>query len=329
MLMDSYSRVIDYLRISVTDRCNLRCIYCMPPEGIDFLPHDEIMGYEEIIRVASLALSLGFRKIRLTGGEPLVRKDFHFLVRELCHLSGLEDLSLTTNGILLAEYAETLKEAGLGRVNISLDSLDPERYRAITRGGDLNRVWASILAALSVGLSPVKINVVVLEEINLDEVLSFAELTLNWPLEVRFIEWMPLGEKVDWNMRDFIPSERIVTGIRKHFSLECSKSRNGNGPAEVYRVPGSKGNIGIIGSMTQHICAKCNRLRLTADGKLRSCLFSDEEIDLKPILRSGAEDDLVRGKLQEAIENKPESHHLMIKDRRIKKCIRTMNRIGG
>lgn len=329
MLVDGHNRIIDYLRISVTDRCNLRCVYCMPPEGLDPLQHDEILRYEEIAGVARVASTLGIRKMRLTGGEPLVRKDLHLLIQDLAQLPGIQDLSMTTNGLRLAECAKVLKDAGLQRVNVSMDSLDPQRYAAITRGGDLVRVWQGLIAALDAGMDPVKVNVVALEGLNGDEVLPFARLTKEWPFEVRFIEWMPVGVSLGWSPGSFIPSGRILSSIREAFPLEPVTSRRGNGPAEIFRIPGGPGTIGVISPMTQHFCRTCNRLRLTADGRLRSCLFSDQEIDLKALMRRGASDDDIRKQLRRAIQNKPQAHHIEIKDPRIKKCMRPMNRIGG
>ncbi len=329
MLIDSHNRLIDYLRISVTDRCNLRCVYCMPAEGIEPFPHDQILRYEEIIRVARIAVGLGVKKIRLTGGEPLIRKDLPFLIRELSGLPGIEDLSMTTNGIRLAEFAETLKGAGLHRVNVSLDSLKPLRYRDLTRGGDLQRVWDGLTAAREAGMRPIKVNVVAIQDMNADEILPFARLTLQWPFEVRFIEWMPLSGTLQWGIRSLVPSDRILEALRAEFSLEPVGNTRGNGPARVFRILGGRGTVGVISPVTRHFCDTCNRLRLTADGKLRGCLFSDEELDLKRLMRSQGSDEQIQAHLQEAILNKPKGHRLHARDSRAKKCMRPMNRIGG
>jgi len=328
MLIDRHNRVVDYLRISVTDRCNLRCLYCVPAEGVEPFPREEILTYEEMIRIARVAAALGIRKIRITGGEPLMRRDLCFFIRELNEIPGLLDLSMTTNGIRLAQSAQALRESGLRRVNVSMDSLDPERYARVTRGGDLKLVWDGLLAALEAGLSPVKINVVAMEGLNGEEILPFAELTVKWPFEVRFIEWMPIGDTAHWKQGSFIPSDRILEIVRAEFPLEPAQG-SGNGPAQVFRIPGGKGALGVISPMTRHFCKECNRLRLTADGKLRGCLFSDEEIDLKGAIRSGASDDLIASHLRTAILKKPTGHRLGQLDPRIKKCMRPMSRIGG
>lgn len=330
MLMDSHQRVIDYLRIAVTDRCNLRCLYCMPEVGIQPLPHWEILSYEEILRVVRVAVGLGISKVRLTGGEPLVRRDLDRLVRALAVMEGIKDLSMTTNGVLLKERARDLKEAGLKRINVSLDSLDPQRYRAITRGGDLERVWGGILAALEVGMRPVKINVVAMDEHNGDEIVSFARLSISWPLEVRFIERMPLGGHNCYQSGGFLSAQAILGRLEKVFSLEPLEFKTGNGPAQLYRIGKGLGTIGIIAPMTRHFCHSCNRLRLTPEGRLRACLFSDQEVDLKALLRSGASDQALREKIQEAISKKPSrGSPAPREDLRIKKCVRPMSRIGG
>jgi cyclic pyranopterin phosphate synthase len=301
----------------------------MPAGGIEPFPHDEILRYEEIVRVARVAIGLGVRKIRLTGGEPLVRRDLPFLVRELSRLPGIEDLSMTTNGMRLAEFVETLKGAGLHRVNVSLDSLEPLRYKELTRGGDLERVWEGVMAAHQAGMRPIKINVVAIREMNADEILSFARLTLQWPFEVRFIEWMPLSEALPWGSGSFVPSEEILGTLRAEFSLEQVSSVRGNGPARLFQILGGRGTVGVISPLTRHFCNTCNRLRLTADGKLRGCLFSDEELDLKRLMREEASDEQIQARLREAILNKPKEHPLHTRDSRVKKCMRPMNRIGG
>ena len=330
MLVDHYRRVIDYLRISVTDRCNLRCIYCMPDEGIEFLPHCEILSYEEIIRVVSIGARLGIRKVRITGGEPLVRRDLERLISGLSRIEGLEDISMTTNGLLLAEKAHELRRCGLKRVNISLDSLDPEKYRSITRGGDLGKVWAGVEAALEVGLCPVKINVVAMDSQEPEEVVAFGDLAFHWPLEVRFIERMPLGASSRGASGGFLSAETVLGILSSRFHLVEETSRGGNGPATSYRIKGGKGSIGIIAPMTRHFCQDCNRLRLTPDGKLKPCLFSPDEIDLRGILRGGATDEQVAQTLLHAIRQKPKRGAPGIpEDKREKKCVRPMNRIGG
>ena len=302
-LFDSFGRHIYYLRISVTDRCNLRCIYCMPPEGVPWIPHDEILSYEEISTIVQLAAELGFTKIRLTGGEPLVRKDIVELVSMLWQTRGIEELSLTTNGTLLKEHAFELRKAGLKRVNISLDTLRTERYRYVTRLGSLQDVLDGIEAARIAGLSP-RINTVVMRGINDDEVLDFARLTYQgW--NVRFIELMPFTK-----VAEFVPAEGLRQQIESLGSLEpCSISDSG--PAEYYRLSGARGTIGFITPVSKPVCSCCNRMRLTSDGQFRSCLLSDAGIDLKSAMRNNASPQEIKQLILEAVASKPEKHHLL------------------
>jgi len=328
-LIDFHNRRINYLRISITDRCNLRCHYCMPKEGVSQFGHSEILRYEEILRLSVLALKKGITKIRITGGEPLVRKDAVQLVHQLSRLSGLQDLSITTNGILLEEFAPALFQAGLTRVNVSMDSLGPEKYRQITRGGDLSRVWAGIKAARFAGISPIKINVVVIAGFNDLEILEFARLTMKDPYQVRFIEFMPLGDSNEWS-----PERCLSTGEIKR-RIEASSPliplENGtndhDGPARLFKFPGAAGEIGFISPISDHFCNSCNRLRLTADGKLKTCLFSEQETDLKYLLRSGCHDEELERKLDEAISTKPLRHGAIAGV--MKRCHRPMVKIGG
>lgn len=330
MLVDAYNRVLDYLRIAVTDRCNLRCVYCMPEEGIDPLPHSEILSYEEILRVVRLSVGLGIKKVRLTGGEPLVRRGIENLVSGLSRIEGLTDLSMTTNGLLLRQKAEALRRAGLKRVNVSLDSLNPQKYRKVTRGGNLDEVWEGIEEAMRVGLRPVKINVVAMDSQDTDELMAFGELAAKWPLEVRFIEKMPVGPREVADGAGFLSGDAILDILRSRFSLRERQAPSGNGPARIYELEGGKGTVGIIAPMTRHFCDSCNRLRLTPDGRLRVCLFSDEEMDLKGLLRSGAKDREIAEAILEAISTKPKAGLTRSgNDTRIKKCVRPMNRIGG
>ena len=328
-LIDAYNRRINYLRISVTDRCNLRCQYCMPKEGVSQFGHSEILTYEEILRIAELAVKKGINKVRITGGEPLVRKDAVQLISQLSRLRGIEDLSMTTNGILLAEFAPALIQAGLKRVNISMDSLLPEKYRQITRGGELSRVWAGIKAARAVGISPIKINVVAIAGFNDLEILNFARLTMQDPFQVRFIEFMPIGFFSEWRPEQCLPSEEIKRRIETHHPLvPVNSSKNSHdGPARLFKFPGAVGEIGFISPISDHFCNTCNRLRLTADGKLKTCLFSDEEVDIKFLLRSGCHDEELAKKLSEAISTKPLRHGFT--GSRIKRCHRPMVKIGG
>lgn len=308
-LFDSYQRPINYLRISVTDRCNLRCVYCMPEEGVGQLPHSDILSYEEIYSIARAAAELGIKKIRLTGGEPLVRIGLPELVRMLAGIGTIDDISLTTNGILLSRYAAELKQAGLHRVNVSLDTLKPERFERITRCGSLQDTLTGIEAAHKAGLDPVKINVVVMAGVNDDELTDFAVKTVEDGWHVRFIELMPLsGEAPD-------ASKLVSVREMKHRldpmgKMEPYKMKVGNGPAKYFRLPDAKGTLGFITPVTEHFCYQCNRLRLTADGKLQPCLLSSDEIDLRSPLRRGASTAELKALIEEAISRKPEGNHL-------------------
>ncbi len=308
-LSDSFQRPINYLRISVTDRCNLRCVYCMPAEGVDLMSHYEILTYEEINTVVKAAAEMGINKVRLTGGEPLVRTGLYDLVRMLAGIDAIDDISLTTNGILLAQHAAGLKEAGLHRVNVSLDSLKPARFRQITRCGSLEKTLEGIEAARTVGLTPVKINVVVMAGVNDDELTDFAAKTVSDGWHVRFIELMPLNGDDSSHIK-LVPVSEMRKCIEAMGKLEPSEVEVGNGPAKYYRLPGATGTIGFITPVTEHFCYRCNRLRLTADGKLRPCLLSEEEIDLKEPLRSGASVIELKNLIEKAIASKPKGHHL-------------------
>jgi len=317
-LVDPFQRVISYLRVSVTDRCNLRCVYCMPEQGIKFEPREEILTYEEILAIVRVGASMGLRKVRLTGGEPLVRYGIADLVAMINGVPGIEDISLTTNGIALPGMAEPLARAGLRRVNISLDTLQPERFHRITRWGQYEDVMEGIAAARAAGLSPIKINVVVMRLINDDEVLDFARSTYEQDWDVRFIELMPFLEEQETCIKDtslvlgFVPTEEIKQQIEKELgALEPSETRVGHGPARYFKLPGAKGNIGFISPVTEkHFCETCNRMRLTADGKMRPCLLTDREVDLKSILRGGGDDGALREGILEALRTKPDAHHL-------------------
>ena len=324
---DTYHRPISYLRVSVTDRCNLRCIYCMPPEGIPLRAHDEILRFEEIEAVVRAAAGLGIHRVRLTGGEPLARLGLADLVRLLAPIPGLDDLSLTTNGTLLARYAADLKQAGLHRVNVSLDTLRPERFAQITRRGVLEDALAGIQAAYETGLTPVKINTVLIRGLNDDEAVDLARKTLTDGWHVRFIEWMPLGGDgctgpgdSEWNAH-VVTTDETRSQIEAALGpLEPAQMGVGGGPARYYRLPGfagrgapgpgAPGTIGFISPLSEHFCGACNRLRLTADGQLRPCLLSDREIDLRTPLRAGAGPDQIREILEQAIASKPSGHHL-------------------
>lgn len=344
MAQDLFGRRIDYLRISVTDRCNLRCRYCMPPEGVEWKPPAEILPFELIERFAAVAVGEGISKIRLTGGEPLVRKGLVEHVARLRAITGLEAIALTTNGILLPRYATQLAAAGLTRVNISLDTLDAETYRDMTRGGDLEQALASIEAAFDAGFSPVKLNAVVVRSLEQD-LLGFARMTVERPIHVRFIEYMPIGDETPhpgscgpeaggeagWTPADHVPSDEILrrittegaqAGLGELQPVLAEDAPGGWGPARYYRFPGAPGTLGVISPLSHHFCGQCNRLRLTADGKLRPCLFSDAEIDVRPVLESGTDDE-VREVIGRSLRDKPEDHAARIG------TLRRMSQIGG
>ncbi|MCJ7515385.1 MAG: GTP 3',8-cyclase MoaA [Dehalococcoidia bacterium] len=335
-LSDPFNRPINYLRISVTDRCNLRCIYCLPPEGIGLLPQGEVLTYEEIARVAGLAAELGINKVRLTGGEPLARAGLHKLVTMLAGIKGIDDISLTTNGVLLKQHAAELKQAGLKRVNVSLDSLSRARFERITRRDKLNDVIEGMEAAKACGLNPVKVNMVVMRGINDDEVMDFARLTIAEGWHVRFIELMPfaqdnppdghsMGDKASLQPA-FVSADEIKERLKNMGKLEPSLPIIGNGPARYFSFPQAGGTIGFIAPVSQHFCFSCNRLRLTAEGKLRPCLFSDHEVDLRQPLRSGASDKELKKVITEAIQEKPQKHGLT-RGRASEK--RLMSQVGG
>ena len=325
-LRDKFERVIDYMRISITDRCNLRCVYCMPDKGVKLFEHKDILRYEEIVRVVSIAASLGVRKIRITGGEPLIRRNLSFLIASIKTTHAIEDISLTTNGVLLEKYAGELADAGLNRVNISLDTLRPDRYSEITRGGDIAPVLKGIEAAEKAGLLPVKINMVPIRYLNDDEIADFARMTLTTPRHVRFIEFMPIGSRDLWSDERYISTDELKKTAEKIAPLTPVRLRK-NGPAKYFRFEGAPGVIGFISALTHHFCGDCNRLRLTADGKLRPCLFSETEIDLKPALRKQSSDKEIERLLRLAIQVKPEGHKIDQRDDL--SSLKNMSRIGG
>jgi cyclic pyranopterin phosphate synthase len=384
-MIDSFGRVIDYLRVSVTDRCNFRCVYCMPEEGAPVAPKEEILTYEEIVRLLRIGAELGVRKVRLTGGEPLVRRDIVSLAQKIAAIPGIEDLSLTTNGFLLSRYARELAEAGLHRVNISLDTLRPERFQAIARRGNLEDVLAGINAAQEAGLTPIKINMVVMRGVNDDEVVAFARLSLESRLDIRFIELMPINwSSGDEGMSDFFalsatngakpatngakPAGNVTlyanaslssfkqlfqqpasgeqrgmlnAGQMRHMFISAAEIRSRiedacgtmepaevvtNGPAASYRLPGAVGTISFISQITNDICERCNRMRLTADGFLRPCLMADGEVDMRTPMRSGATDEEIRRLYLLTVRHKPREHRL---EDGLAPSGRNMSQIGG
>lgn len=307
MLIDRYNRKIDYLRISVTDRCNLRCIYCMPECGIIHKPQEEILSFEEIAEIVEAGVKLGIDKIRLTGGEPLVRKGLANLICSLNNIEGIQDISLTTNGILLKEYAVELKKAGLKRLNISLDTLKPQRYKSISRRGNLEDVLEGIREAFRAGFYPIKINVLLLDDIDENEISGFLRLTMENYLHIRFLEFMPVNSF--YQSQGYICADRVMD-IAKKFSMPQESSIYGSGPAKVYKFRNALGTFGIITPMSNKFCASCNRLRLTSDGYLKVCLHSHSPINLRQPLRSGISQDGLIQLIESAVKTKPKEHHL-------------------
>lgn len=323
MVTDSFQRKIDYLRVSLTDRCNLRCFYCMPKEGVEWQAPQEILRYEEIERIIGVALKLGINKIRLTGGEPLVRKNILPFIKRIAKMDGLKDLAMTTNGVLLAEKAEALKEAGLKRVNISLDTLNYAVFKEISGFDKLEDVLTGIEKALEVGLTPLKINMVLMKNVNEEDALELAQWTKEKPIHVRFIELMPIGGA---GKNCFLPVQVLKERIEAEEELIPAKAPSGAGPAVYYAFPKAVGTIGFITPLTNHFCHQCNRLRLTSDGKLRPCLMSALEVNIKEKLRQGASDDELVEIFQQVTNLKPEGHHLEKEEYKGK---RRMSQIGG
>jgi cyclic pyranopterin phosphate synthase len=326
-LADQFRRPITYLRISVTDRCNLRCVYCMPEAGLPWIPKAEILTFEEIVRLVEAAASVGVRSLRLTGGEPLVRRDLPELVRALAAVPGIDDIALSTNGLLLAEQIEALTSAGLRRVNISLDTLREDRFFSIARRPGLDRVVAGIDAALEYGLTPLKINCVVMRGQNDDELAAFAQMTREREVYIRFIEVMPVGENLELQRDAYISSDEMLARLSEVGDLQPVTGPGGNGPARYFAFPGARGAVGVISPLSHDYCERCNRVRLTADGRLRLCLFGDHEIDLRGPLRSGATQAEIADLLHGSMLIKPERHHLRLGEQASR--MRAFSEIGG
>lgn len=330
-LVDSFSRTISYLRLSLTDRCNLRCRYCMPEDstkGLAVLQHEELLSYEELLRIVTIAVGMGMNKLRLTGGEPLVRKGVMEFITRLGAIEGLEEIRLTTNGVLLAENAERLYAAGIRKLNISLDSMRPERFKFITGVDRFESVWQGIETAMDTGFD-VKLNVVAMKGINDDEFVDFAKLSVDRGFQVRFIEFMPVGSDSSWSKDSYISSADLKDMISQVGSLEALPGCRMDGPARVYQLTmadGRKGKVGFISPISHHFCDSCNRLRLTSAGKLRACLLHDREADLKSLLRGGATDAELRHLIRQTILDKPKGHTLAEQRDR---CSGQMSRIGG
>jgi len=334
-LVDMFSRTISYLRLSLTDRCNLKCMYCVSEderEGcVAKLGQDELLTYEELLRVVRVAVEMGISKLRLTGGEPLVRKNVLHFIAQLATIPGLDDIRITTNGVLLAGCARELYNAGVKKINISLDTLRKERFASITGVDCFDRVWQGIEKALAVGFAPIKLNMVVMRDINDDELVDFAKLSQKMPLQVRFIEFMPIGDSSRWNKSTYMSSDEIMARFRDMGELIPLERQQADGPARVFRLgENAAGTLGFISPISHHFCDKCNRLRLTSEGRLRSCLLHDRETDLKAVLRGGCDDADIRATLLEAIANKPKGHQMA---ERLKEegadCHGRMSRIGG
>lgn len=328
MLIDRFGRKITYMRLSVTDRCNLRCVYCMPENGITWQPHEKIMRFEEMIKILEVAVKNGIDSVRLTGGEPLVRKGIAKLIKLISDIEGIKDISLTTNGILLKDMAQELADAGLNRLNISLDTLQAKRYKRITRVGDWDQVWNGIIKAEEAGLSPIKINAVVINGINDDEICDMAMLTMEKEWHIRFIEFMPFNDLHGLDLfaeeeQDPYFSVQDMISKLKPLGLSYIGPKVGSGPAEVYKINNAKGYIGFIAPVGDHFCKTCNRLRLTADGNLRPCLLSNKEIPVLPAIRAG---EPIFPYLQKAVDIKPISHHLSSQASHFSRC---MMQIGG
>jgi cyclic pyranopterin phosphate synthase len=308
-MLDGFGRRIEYLRISVTDKCNLRCVYCMPEEGLPWLKRRQILDYEEIVEIVRVMAGMGLKRLRITGGEPLLRRDVTDLVRKLSGVPEIEDIALSTNGVLLDDMAAGLAEAGISRVNLSLDSLVPERVDAIARRpGSYGRIMAGLDAAEKAGFAPIKINTVVMRGRNDDELEAFARITLDRPWHVRFIEVMPTGENLGVSTSEYVPAAEMLGALRDIGELEPVPGPAGNGPATYFRFAGAKGTVGVITPMSHNYCERCNRMRLTADGKLRPCLFGSIETNLRDPLRAGQP---LRPLIEETLRIKPERHNLV------------------
>ena len=306
---DGFGRRVEYLRISVTDKCNLRCVYCMPVEGLPWLKREELLSYEEITEIVQAMAGMGLRKLRITGGEPLVRRDLSTLVRKLRAVDGIEDIALSTNAVLLEEQADELRAAGVDRLNVSLDSLVPARVDAISRRpGSAEAIFRGLAAAERAGFAPIKINCVVMRGRNDDEVADFAAITRERPWHVRFIEVMPTGDNLGVSRDEFVSSDEILAAVGRIGALEPVAGPAGNGPARYFAFPGAAGTVGVITPMSHNYCGSCNRMRLTADGQLRPCLFGSIQTDLRAPLRRG---DPIEPLVRQTLRIKPERHWLV------------------
>jgi cyclic pyranopterin phosphate synthase len=317
-MRDNFGRDITYLRISITDRCNLRCRYCMPQEGVCKLRHQDVLTYEEIQEIVEAAAELGIKKLRVTGGEPLVRLGCADLCGRLSTIPGIQEVTLTTNGVLLSEQAQALKNAGVSRVNVSLDTLDAEKYKKITGGGDIEKVLQGLEKAKEVGLTPIKINTVLIGGFNDDEIPAFVELTRDHPMELRFIELMPMGPGAEFDEKAYLPGSTVLDAVP-----ELQELPPNGGVARLYRLPGGKGSVGLISPLSRHFCGSCNRIRLTSEGAIKPCLHSSQEISLR-----GLHGEKLLETLSEAISAKPKMHGTLDAHHK-SEAGRNMNTIGG
>jgi cyclic pyranopterin phosphate synthase len=327
-LSDSYGRHLTYLRLSVTDRCNLRCIYCVPQSDFSLFPQEDILRFEEIVLVCRAFALAGIKKVRITGGEPLVRRDILELVNSITSVDGIEEVCLTTNGVLLEQYADGLYEAGVRHVNVSLDTLDPGKFMSITGHDCFDRVWRGVMRLVDMGFGPVKINCVVMKGLNDDEIPAMALLSRDYPVDVRFIEFMSVGKGSAWQPASFMSSIEARQGIEAVAGrLEPCGGSHGSGPARMFTLPGSPGRIGFISPLSDHFCASCNRLRLTSDGRLRLCLFSDNEVDIRAMVRKGTGVRELAAFFSDAVGMKPENYEAA--GAGVPSCDRRMSKIGG
>ncbi|HEX3468822.1 MAG TPA: GTP 3',8-cyclase MoaA [Candidatus Elarobacter sp.] len=326
-LVDAFRRPITYLRVSVTDRCNLRCVYCMPEAGLPWIPKPDVLTFEEIAEIVRAGARIGVRSIRLTGGEPLIRRDLDHLVAMIAAIPGIDDIALSTNGLLLAEQAPALAAAGLSRVNVSLDTLRDDRFTAIARRPGLARTLAGIDAALANGLQPVKLNCVLMRGSNDDEIEAFAELTRTRAVHVRFIEVMPVTENVALQRDAWVSSDEVLERLGAVGALHAVPNPHGNGPARTFAYDGAPGTVGVISPLAHDYCATCNRVRLSADGRLKLCLFGDNLIDLRTPLRSGGGQAAIESILRASMHVKPERHHLALGETAAR--MRAFSEIGG
>jgi len=327
-LTDSFRRRLTYLRLSITDRCNLRCRYCMPQSSFSWMPSENILTFEEIHRICRAFCRSGIKKIRLTGGEPLVRRGLVDLIRKLNRLQGLEEICLTTNGTLLGDHAAELLDAGVTHINISLDTMVPDTYASITGADMFHQVWNSIMKVIELGFPQVKINAVVIKGVTDSDIYDLAELATIYPIDVRFIEFMPVGDKIPWSPDSMISSDEVRGMLEQRMGhMEPVERSAGAGPASLYRLKDAPGLIGFISPLSHHFCSTCNRLRITADGKLRLCLFSDSEIDVKSPVRRGMTDGELEQFLRKSAAVKPEGYHALGKEQ--VSCTKRMSSIGG